>query len=354
MATKYAGKTIIQIAQERGSAAKTKSGAWKYLLANLSRPTWQTQVNSKKYAWDRYREACRTRTGDGRAKILGYDLNDPNTPGRIMEDAWAENRKWNADCQMEVSRDNYGAITCSNRFARMAPRPRPEYLGWLAAWELINEAAKKKIIADDYDTIEFDRKGCADGSALHHELYDMAKNAAIVSIRRTEGTRYGVKTLSKTYMLIERKNRKITAVEITIPVAKYAKMKILHFGNIIAVAQGKKKITLLNATHQVHHGYKAVRRSDDGSLVSVWDASPWEIGKTRIEAARDDHSGGLYYYQDINAMLEAAKSNAIFAESMQHSRLVILEVEASGVHIQYGKKLAATRITPIKEIAMTI
>lgn len=353
MAIKYAGKTIIQIAQARGSAAKTKSGAWKYLLATLPRPTWQTQVNSKKYAWDAYRERCRTRTGDGRAKILGYDLNDPNTPGRIREEAWDMNRKWDADCRINVLRNNYGEIVQREKYP-VNTRPAPELGQWADAWALINEAAKNSIIADDYDTIDFDKKGRADGSALHHELYDMAKNAAIVCIRRTEGTRYGVKTLSKTYVLIERKNRKITATETKIPVAKYAKMDILHFGDIIAVARGKKKITLLNATHQVRRGYKAVRRADDGTLVSVWDGSPWEIGKTRIEAARDDHHSGLYYYQDINAMLEAAKTNSIFAESMQHSRLVILEVEASGVHIQYGKKLAATRITPIREVAMTI
>lgn len=352
MATKYAGKTIIEIAQKRGSAAKTKSGAWKYLLANLPKPTRHT--NSSKYNWDAYREARRARTGDGRAKILGYNLNDPNTPGNIRAEAWEMNRKWDDDCRILIERNNYGEITKKSGWAKINSRPAPEIAGWHAAWELINEAAKKKFIDNDYDTIEFDKKGRAEGDALHHELYDFAKNATIICIRRTEGNRYGIRTLSKTYMLIERKNRKITAAEIKIPIAKYAKMEILHFGDIIAVAQGKKKITLLNATHQVHHGYKAVRRAEDGTLVSVWDGSPWEIGKTRIEAARDAHNSGLYYYQDINAMLEAAKSNSIFGESIQHNRLVILEVEASGVHIQYGHKLAATRITPIREIAMTI
>lgn len=351
MAIKYAGKTIIQIAQERGSSAKTKSGAWKYLLANLPRPT--KKHTSQQYQWDNYREAQRTRTGDGRALILGYSLNDPNTPGNILADAWEMNRKWDADCCIEIERDNHGAII-RNAYGQRAARPRTEVVGWHAAWELIKTAVFKKIIPNDYDTIEFDKKGRAEGDALHHELYDFGKNVAIICIRRTEGSRYGVRTLSKTYMLIERKNRKITATEIKIPVAKYAKMDIIHFGDIIAVAQGKKKITLMNATHEIHRGYKAVRRAEDGTLISVWDGSPWEIGKTRIEAARDEHNSGLYYYQDINAMLEAVKSNSIFGADKPHNHLVILEVEASGVHIQYGAKLAATRITPIKEIAMTI
>ena len=54
-----------------------------------------------------------------------------------------------------------------------------------------------------YDTISFDRKGRADGSALHHEYYDLTADAGIICIRRTEGSKYGVKTLSKKYYLLE-------------------------------------------------------------------------------------------------------------------------------------------------------
>lgn len=348
---KYAGKTIIQIAQERGSAAKTKSGAWKYLLANLPRST--KKHTSQKYQWDNYREAQRTRTGDGRALILGYSLNDPNTPGNILADAWEMNRKWDADCCIEIKRDNYGAVKMS-AYGQRAARPRTEVIGWHAAWELIKTAVAEKIIPNDYDSIEFDKKGRADGSALHHELFDFDKNAAIICIRRTEGSRYGVSTKSKTYMLIERKNRKITATETKITVARFAKMDIVHFGDIIAVAQGGKTIKLIVDQAPPRRGYKAVKVDENGNYVSVWDGSPWEIGKTRIEAARADHNGGLYYYQTIEAMTRAAKTNSIFAESMQHNQLAILEVEASGNHIQYGDKLAATRIRPIRQIGSLV
>lgn len=349
---KYANQTIIQIAQERGSAAKTKSGAWKYLLNNLPKPTRKT--NSSKYNWDVYREAQRTRTGDGRAKILGYDLNDPNTPGRICEEAWEMNRKWDADCRISIERGDYGQIIRRDGWQKTHPKPIPEIAQWFDAWELIHAAENKNIIPESYDTIDFDRKGSADGSALHHELYDMCKNAVIICIRRTEGTRYGVKTLSKTYMLIERKNRKITATETKITVAKFAKMDIVHFGDIISVARGEKTIKLIVEKAPPRHGFKAVRVDENGNFVSVWDGSPWEIGKTRIEKARHDHNGGLYYYSDLQSMIEAAKTNSIFAEHMQHNRLAVLEVEASGNHISYGAKLAATRITPLRQIASII
>lgn len=46
MSSKYAGKTIIQIAQERGSSAKTKAGARKYLLAHLPLPAPKTCSSS--------------------------------------------------------------------------------------------------------------------------------------------------------------------------------------------------------------------------------------------------------------------------------------------------------------------
>lgn len=362
---KYTGKTIIEIAQKRGSAAKTKAGAWKYLLAHLGKQheglhnirvgytPYNPSQYTHRYRWEGYWEDRRRRTGDGRALVLGYDLNDPNTPGRILEEAWEINRQWDADCNIAIERDRYGEIY-RNTNAASAKRPRAEVAEWHAAWKLIEAAEGKNIIPATYDTIEFDCKGRADGDALHHDLYDFGKNAAIICIRRTEGTRYGVKTLSKLYMLIESYRRKITAREITIPVAKYAKMGILHFGDICQIAQGKKQVKLINASNKIRHGYKAVRITEDGTYESVWDGSKWELGKERVEKALPDHNGGLYYYEDMQSMIRAAKENAIFAPDMQHHRLAVLEVEATGVHISYGKKLAATRIKPLREVAAII
>ena len=73
-----------------------------------------------------------------------------------------------------------------------------------------------------------------------------------------------------------------------------------------------------------------------------------------VEAARGDHDGGLYYYQDLRALLSAVKTADVFGTGSNHHRLAILEVEATGAHVQYGCKFAATRITPIRQIAATI
>jgi hypothetical protein len=384
-----AKKTIIEIAQERGSAAKTRAGAWKYLLANLGEPhpglldterpdghagygsryrwyygggaRWTYRMPGSAIADRDYREARMERRADGRALILGYSLDDPNTPGRILEEAWEMNRRWDADCRIAIQRDAYGAIL-RNTAAEPANRPRPDNAGWCAAWELIGQAVKQEAIPSIHDSIEFDRKGRADGLALHHDLYDFRPDAAIVCIRRTEGTRYGVKTYSKSYRLIERVDGKITAREISIPVAKYAKMPILHYGDIIAIARGEKKITMttpgqLRRQEQlrtVHRGYKAVAISSEGRYVSVWDGSPWDLGQARAETARDGHDGGLYYYRDYDAMVQAAQTNSIFGAGREHHRLAVLEVEATGIHVSYGAKLAASKITPRRQIASII
>jgi len=249
-----------------------------------------------------------------------------------------------------LKRNNYGMIYDQRNWNEN----EPENLSYTAAKDLIKKAVSKKLIPMAYDCISFDKKSRANGSALHHEIFDFNKNVVILCLRETEGSKYGVKTLSKKYVLIQSFRRQISRIDLIIPVAKYAKMDILHFGDICDIAQGKKKITLMNANHKIYTGYKAVRKDETGNYFSVWDDSAWEIGKTRIEKAQTEHNGGLYYYQDLKSLNNAIAGNTIFGSNKDHRKLTILKVEASGVHIQYGQKFAATRITPIEEVGMTI
>lgn len=256
--------------------------------------------------------------------------------------------------ESKITRGAYGELLFINQGYSADQNLTPEVAAWRDAWKLVAGAETKKLIPESYDHITWDRKHRADGYAREYDLYDYRKNAAIVCVREKEGNRYGVKTTSKTYYLVTSYRRKITATEIKIPVAKYAKMTILHLGDIVAIATGEKKITLQNATHQVHHGYKAVAIDTDGAFVSVWDGSAWEIGKTRIEAARGDHNGGLYYYRSLPALERAIKTNSVFTDQHNHHQLAILEVEATGSHVCYGDKYSATRLTPIRQIASSI
>jgi len=108
----YPHKSIVEVAQSRGSAAKTKSGAWKFLLAHSPRPIVGKLINpryganaphevmrycrpgngfgagdprlmSPRDAWKRYNWLVRIdRNADHILTERGYDPNDPNTPGR--------------------------------------------------------------------------------------------------------------------------------------------------------------------------------------------------------------------------------------------------------------------------------
>mgnify|MGYP001338094570 CR=1 FL=1 len=105
--------TIIALAKRRGSSAKTRAGAWKFLLANLPGPitgntprvpwyirqyTEQRDLRQNvgdphiylpalestiRRAWYRHHQINRIeRNADAILRMHGYDPDDPNTPGR--------------------------------------------------------------------------------------------------------------------------------------------------------------------------------------------------------------------------------------------------------------------------------
>lgn len=196
------------------------------------------------------------------------------------------------------------------------------------------------------------------GEARHHEIYDVNPEGtrALVCVREVEGTRYGVKTCSKEYFVVARHGRGIRVLPANKAVAaKAAKAAGETLGVAIEVALGKAKLAV-KAT-EVRTGYKLLARAECG-FVSAWDGSEWEIGKARIEAASDDHTGGFYYYATLQEAMAAAAANDVFGNARDHHKLAVVEVEASGKHYAHraihGVKLCATKVKPIREIASTL
>lgn len=376
-------KTIVEVAQSRGSSAKTKAGAWKYLLARLPSPhpglkkvgtgkTGHTKVTD----WDllykiipmctpghgmaegdprlvsakaAYRAVTSRQRSERRANriaaALGYSLHSEQWAWYC--DAYEMHREHTRRCTAQLSRDGYGAVTCTTGLAK----PGLYNAAYWQALDMVELAAKTDLIDRAFDSIEFD-KGNADGEAVHHELYDFSPGAAIVCVRCTEGTKYGVRTVSKTYYLIEQSEETVLCTLTTKPIGRWAKQSA-EFGQVISAVRGEAKISPPAA--QPVPGYKLLRVNEDGTLESVWDGSAWDLGKRRTEAARADHSGGLYYYRDLSQCLEAAQTNSVFHPDMEHHRLAVLRIEAQGRHIGYfGGKYAATHITPLEVIAMTV
>lgn len=243
-----------------------------------------------------------------------------------------------------IKRDNFGALL-------FASTPAP-------ARELLKLAEQRGKIPAAYDHLSFDRKGRSDGDALHHEIYDVTPdgNRALVCLRSTEGSKYGVRTTSKEYVIIARHGRGVRVLAANKAVAaKAAKAAGEELGIAIETALGKRKLAVKAGT--IRTGYKLLLRTEAG-FRSVWDDSEWLFGKPRIEAATNDHTGGYYYYATLTDALQAAAENDVFGKAREHHRLAIVEVEAAGRHYEHrakvGIKLCATKITPIREIASTL
>ena len=235
--------------------------------------------------------------------------------------------------------------TTRNMFGALVSIPQ-------TAHDLVAQAAARGKIPAAYDRLSWDRKGRASGSAMHHEIYDITPdgNRALVCLRRAEGSRYGVRTTGKEYVVLARHGRGVRVLDANKAVAaKAAKAAGGSLGVAVETALGKRKLAV-----RVRTGYKLLVRTDTG-FVSAWDGSIWEIGKARIQAATEDHSGGFYYYATLDEAIEAAASDDVFGEACDHRRLAVVEIEASGRHYAHranvGVKLCATRVKPIREIA---
>lgn len=219
---------------------------------------------------------------------------------------------------------------------------------------LIASAEKKKKIPAAYDTISFDKKRRADGSALHHEIYDISDDArhVLVCVRETEGTRYGVKTLSKTYFIVSAHGK--TGVKVQeapkAKAAKAAKQAGNNYGFALEVCMGKEKLKT-KATEK-RTGFKIVADTESG-FKSVYDGSDWTPGKTRRERATMNHAGGFYIFPTLESAVKAWENRVAFnAEWMTEEKYAILECECAGNAYQHdNQKICVTRCKPIAPIA---
>ncbi len=254
-----------------------------------------------------------------------------------------------------LRRNEYGELFAALGWCDEPKTSPDDVLCLNAARALIVTASTAGKIPRAHDTLYRDRKGRWDGSALHHEIYDFTASAVLVCLRETEGSKYGVKTVSKEYKIVRRCGRGVTVQDAPKASAAKAAKTTAALGDAIAICLGKKKLAGKPIEKRI--GYKLVERTESGYR-SCWDGSEWTIGKTRVERAKGGdwgHESGLYYYADISQAIDAAHANAVFGDVLNHRHLAILEVEASGREIQYyGGKLAASRIRPIRDVATTL
>ncbi len=238
---------------------------------------------------------------------------------------------------------------------------------YLAAYALVEQAAKAGKIPAAFDDMEWGRsgkeRGKRIGEARHHEIYDFTASAVLVCVRSVEGTRYGQKTTDKSYFLVSKAGRGVKVTEASKAVAaKAAKAAGNTLGLAVAVCQGKRPAPAPKCLTP-RTGYKIVRREAE-TFVSVWDDSEWALGKSRIEAATPDHEGGFYFYATLDEAITQAVKRQAFGDAREYHDLSILEVEVAGREFAHDPrgivaqtlelpaeiKRCATRIKPIREV----
>lgn len=93
----------------------------------------------------------------------------------------------------------------------------------------------------------------------------------------------------------------------------------------------------------------------DGRLISLFDGkTEYVIGKRLTQRAVDHHGGGYYAYADVNKLWKAWIKRTIVPEQcldgVDEANIRLVEVEIGGTIIEYGSKLAATYIKPLRVI----
>lgn len=222
-----------------------------------------------------------------------------------------------------------------------------------AALRLADMAADAGKIPAAIDDMAWGRtgkeRGHRIGTATLHEVYDLTPSAALICVRETEGTRYGIKTLGKAYFVITKCGRGVRVSPANKAIAaKAAKAAGSTLGTAIAVCQGKKPLPA-PACAAIRVGYKIVRREGEG-YISVWDDSPWTLGALRTEAATPDHTGGFYFYATLDTAVAQVAARETFGDLREYDRLAILECEVSGREFENHAKKCATRVRPVREV----
>lgn len=233
-----------------------------------------------------------------------------------------------------------------------------------SALAMAGDAAARGKMPAPCDNMEWGRsgreRGKRIGTAVHHEVYDVTPDGrrALICVREVEGTKYGIATRAKRYYVVAHHGAGVRVIEANKAVAaKAAKSAGNTIGDAIDVVLGKARLRV--PANRVRTGYKLLVRTDTpGVYASAWDGSEWVLGRTRVEAATNDHTGGFYYYASLDECLAAAAAGEVFGQHREHDRLAVVEVEASGHHYAHtgaqGIKLCATRVRPIREIASTL
>jgi hypothetical protein len=196
--------------------------------------------------------------------------------------------------------------------------------------------------------------------AINHSVMDVLLErqkvrAFVVQVRDFSRNKRGYTRLEKTYILVRKLGRKLTAETLDGATCARRAKNASALGQLVRHYLGAETLACKAPRVQISTGYKILAQTPDGGLASVFDQSIYTPQVWRTEAARPGHQGGFYHYTEREHALEAAHTSSVFASGLTDGKkLVLCRVEVSGKRIAYGHgKLAASRLR-VTEVMETL
>lgn len=119
-----------------------------------------------------------------------------------------------------------------------------------------------------------------------------------------------------------------------------------------AKSPGKLRTERRTPSQNTITAYKLVKIVE-GRFVSLYDQNTvYELNKRLADKAQSDHEGGYYAYPTIEGLKRSWGDKSLVPKECYEDveKLALLEVELGGRTIEYGRKIAATYIKPLRLI----
>lgn len=99
-------------------------------------------------------------------------------------------------------------------------------------------------------------------------------------------------------------------------------------------------------------GYKLMRQTAGGALISFYDLTTWELSKLRTEAATENHGGGYYVHTDPAQMRELHAAGKLVPVARRDDfewTPTLVKCECRGRTVTYSSgKIAVTYCKPVE------
>lgn len=238
---------------------------------------------------------------------------------------------------------------------------------------LIREAQKAGLLPRVYSNFEVD----GDGEAVNIDIYGASPDGqlALVQVRHYyKGRRQAWSSTRKSYFVlgpgdgglhrVEVSGRKVHAAiekddDPVSPLLAVASALPEPWRELLAGprAPWSRQRDTSRGPIRKWTAYKLVRVEETGDFASPYDeAFRYHLNATSKQAVKPDHGGGLYVYDDPEALEEAFYGGRLLPERCyQPGKYAILECEVWGRVIEYGRKKAVSYVKPrrvYKEIVL--